>query len=289
MAQIISERQNHLVVCGWKKEMATLLREILGANPQWTAADLVVVAVVSEDRRRELSDDPQLKEATVIFEEAFHETALEKASVRTAAKVLVLADASQSKMSPAETDARTIMTIMTIERLAPRVYRIAEILDPAFSDNIKMAQVDEIVYPNEYSRFLLAGTMSSPGLAHTIYDLLTVDSPCVLTTIPIPDEFVGRPFGELFRHFDAAPESERRICVGLLENTGNIHSLRRRAKIEAQKSPRYSDMIQNLNQVKELSSNLPKLNPGDDYIIKMFSLAVVVQNEIVSKPVETAT
>lgn len=276
MTTTAADRKNHVVICGWRAEMGTLIREILKANPDWSAGDIVLVAPISDDRSRELTELHGLADVTVVREEAFHEIALEKASIRTAAKVMVLADESSPDASPTEIDARTIMTMMTIKRLAPDVYKIAEMLDPGFASYLKIADVDEIIYPREYSRFLIAGITASPGLAHTVYDLLRVDTPCVLTSVPIPDEFVGRTFGDFVRNFDDLP-GDRRICIGLLENTGNIHVLRRRAKINAQKAGGYKAVIDNIRRVKEISSNRPVLNPGDDYVIRPFSLAVAVQ------------
>ena len=270
--------KEHLVICGWKLDIGLIIHEILEAEPKWRKTGLLIVANVTEKDASDLMSDPGLSGVQLIRDEAFHESALKKACIGEAAKVMVLADWSDKDMTATETDAKTVMTMMAIEKLAPHVYTIAEILDPGYAVYLKMTHVDELIFPREYSRLLLAGASASAGIAHVIYDLLTVDAakPCVLTTVAAPPEYVGRTFRELCAHFDALA-SPRSICVGLLENTGNIHALKHRAKIEAQKTREIRDILVNLQQVKEIKPNLPKLNPGDEYEIRPYSMAVVIE------------
>lgn len=267
--------QNHLLICGWKQDMGLIVSEILQADPQWNERGLVILANVRPEDVEEVKSDPALSGVYFILDEAFHEPALKQASIQSAAKVIVLADWSDKTMSSTETDAKTVMTMMAIEKLAPHVYKIAEILDPDYAVYLKMAHVDELIFPRDYSRLLLAVTAFSAGVSHVVYDLLTVDTPCTLTTTPVPDHLIGKPFSDLFRHFDERPEP-RSICIGLLENTGNLHALRRRAKSEAQKSTEIRTVLSNLKLVKEIQSNLPKLNPGDDYLVQPYSMAVLL-------------
>jgi voltage-gated potassium channel len=64
--------------------------------------------------------------------------------------------------------------------------------------------------------------------------------------------------------------------IGLLENTGKIYDRKKEALSEAQKTPDISKLVENLQRVKEITPNYPVLNPGDDYIIKNNSKAIVV-------------
>lgn len=255
--------------------MELIVSEILQADPQWNTSGVVIVARVTDEEIADFKDHPRLSHVHVISADPFHEPALLRASIQSASKVIVLADWSDKSMTATETDAKTVMTVMAIEKLAPHVYTIAELLDPDYSVYLKMAHVDELIYPREYSRILLANASTSSGISHIVYDLLTVDTLCVLTTVPISAEFTGKPFGDLVRYFDEL-SGTRSICVGLLENTGNLHALRRRAKIEAQKSEEVRTVLTNLKQVKEIKSNLPKLNPGDGYAIQPYSMAIVI-------------
>lgn len=100
----------------------------------------------------------------------------------------------------------------------------------------------------------------------------------MLTSVQIPDNFVGRPFSELAGFF-AHQKRLRMICVGLLENTENINILKRKALVSAQKTTEVRQVLDSLAHIREIATNLPRLNPGDDYIVQQDSLAVVITNQ----------
>ena len=64
--------------------------------------------------------------------------------------------------------------------------------------------------------------------------------------------------------------------IGLLENTGKIYFRKKEALAEAQKTADISKLVENLQNVKKISPNQPVLNPGDDYMIKRNSKAILV-------------
>jgi voltage-gated potassium channel len=64
-----------------------------------------------------------------------------------------------------------------------------------------------------------------------------------------------------------------------LENTGNIYHRKKEALAEAQKTPDISKLVENLQSVKKLFPNNPVLNPGDGYIVKQNSKAIVVTGD----------
>jgi voltage-gated potassium channel len=61
-----------------------------------------------------------------------------------------------------------------------------------------------------------------------------------------------------------------------LENTGKLYYRKREALAEAQKTPDISKLIENLQGVKRLVPNKPLLNPGDGYVIKKNTRAIIV-------------
>lgn len=276
--------QNHLVLCGWKPEMDLIIKEILHINSLWRDEDIVIISKAAKQFLQNFKDDPELKGVHIIIDEPFSEKALAQACIQKATKVIVLADWSNKNESATETDAKTVMAAMAVEKMAPHVYMIAELLDPAFAVYLKMAFVDEIIYSREYSRILLASSVSSGGIAHVIYDLLSIHHTCKLSTLKLPSDFTGKTFGELYQYYDLQTDP-RIICIGLLENTGNLAHLKRRALIEAQKHPDMRTILSHLKNIKEIESNTPKLNPGQNYSIRPNSLAIVMTHRIHTKEV----
>ncbi len=48
---------------------------------------------------------------------------------------------------------------------------------------------------------------------------------------------------------------------------------------EAQKSTNYGEIIQKLKTVRDMETNEPRLNPGDDYIIPSNAGAIILGEE----------
>jgi len=271
----LAGKTGHLVICGWRREMGTVLTEILHLNPRLRPEDLVIIAPISQETLETFKSDERFNRVHILRGDYYTQTMLEHASIKYAHKVLILSDWSNPHASVTEVDAKTIMTAMTIEKIAPRVYVAAELIDLKFENYLRIAHCDEIIHSKEYSRALLANSAKSAGLAHIVYDLLHVDTPVYLATAKIPDEFVGRTFKEVVEHFKKIGSS---IIIGLLENTGNLHQMKKEALSEAQKNPDTRTVLRNLKGVKHLTTNLPVLNPPRDYVIKKNTVAVLVEN-----------
>ncbi len=94
-----------------------------------------------------------------------------------------------------------------------------------------------------------------------------------LTGEAIPAEFAGRTFGELAARVKA---ESGRLLIGLLENTGQPLTIKRKALREAQKTANVGVLVENLRRVKELVANRPVLNPGDEYVIGTHARALVL-------------
>jgi len=74
-----------------------------------------------------IKQNPIFKSIDIIKGDYFSEAVLNRANVKHAAKVLILAD-DNKEVSMTEVDSRTVMTAMTIESIARDTYVVAELL-----------------------------------------------------------------------------------------------------------------------------------------------------------------
>ena len=102
--------------------------------------------------------------------------------------------------------------------------------------------------------------------------MLDVSDMVGLATLPVAPEFVGQPVARLA----TALRAQKRLLIGLLENTGRARSIKREALREAQKTANMSTLVENLRRVKELQPNRPHLSPPDDYLVPPHALAIVI-------------
>jgi voltage-gated potassium channel len=117
-----SKLRNHLVVCGWKEEMHTLLAHILDFNPDLEQEQLVLIANLAPSVVENLRSHPRLKGMQVVVGNYFEVENLRRAFPERARKVIILADRTPGPngaiASMTEVDARTIMTAMSLASVA---------------------------------------------------------------------------------------------------------------------------------------------------------------------------
>lgn len=271
--------KNHLVICGWKDDMHELLGHILDFNPQLESKDLVVVANLQPKHIEAIHEIPRLKNTQFVVGEYYQAVTLSRAAPERARKVLILADRTPGPTgtipSPNEVDARTIMTAMTVHNLNRGTLVAAEILDPKMDQYLKFAHVTEIIYSREYSRLLLGNVSGGTGVSNILFDLLDPKTATVITTHPIPDALLLRPYPEFKAAYEKAfPEA---VVIGILEHTGNDHHIKELALRQAQRTPDVSRLVSNLRAVKEIKCNHPVFNPGADYVVGEGSMAIVIE------------
>jgi voltage-gated potassium channel len=275
-----SKIRNHFIICGWKEDMQDLLRHILLLNKKLKAHEIVVVANRTPEDISDLKSDAKLADVTVIIGDYFQQSTLTRAAPESARKVLILADSSVGpdgrKPSATEADARTIMTAIALSNIAKQTVVAAEIIDPTLDHYLKMAGVGEIIYSREYSRLLLGSASSGTGLVNVFHDLVDPRSGAFITTQPIPELFHEKPYGTFRSEFQGLHKDM--LVIGILENTGNPHTIKESAFREAQKTPSIGRLIENLKTVKSLRCNNPIFHPRDDFKIGKGAAAIVLVN-----------
>ncbi len=270
--------KNHFIICGWHEDMVELLYHVLDCNDNLTSKDIVVIANVMPNTLETFLADSRLEDLQVIFGDHFNEMNLRRAAPEKARKILILADRTPvgggSPPTPTEVDARTIMTAMTISNISRGTLITAEILDPKMDHYLKLANVSEIIYSSEYSRLLLGNASSGTGIANIVFDLLDNKTDAQITSYPIPENLIGRPYHEM--KLTLAAEFPNLLVLGLLENSGNSHSIKEEALRRAQQTPDMAKLVSNLKMVKDIKCNHPIFHPDPNHKVARGSMAIVI-------------
>lgn len=272
--------KNHYIICGWKNEMHSLLTHILDSNPGLPASKIILVNAVPDSEIESLHEFPKLKNIKIIHGEFFSAEVLKRAAPEKAIKILILADATPNVRgiipTVTEADARTIMTAMSLNNIAKGVPVAAEILDADMAQYLKLAHVHEIIYSRDYSRLLLAMASTGTGLTNIFHDLLNPHGDFSLGTRDVPEEAFNQSYGNLRDLFKTKhPEM---TLLGVLENSGNGHRAKELALRKAQLTPNVTQLVKNLQGVKDLRFNRPVFSPKDDYVIGEGAMAIVIHS-----------
>jgi len=263
---------DHFVICGWKREMNYVVREILANHPTLDSTMIVLVNKASHEDIDTLRNDPLVKGFHYVHGDFIEERDLVRAGVRTASRVLVLSD-YLTEGNLQQIDSKTVMAVMTIKTLNKSAYVCAEILDTKFEKYLQISHCDEILLSRQFSRSMLAFASVGVGMSHIVRALLTRENGALLSTVALPPDFVGKKYADICGW--VAGETGG-VCIGLLENTGNILTRKKEALREVQKNPNIAEIITELKTVKTLTANDPIINPPAAYEIRKNSLAIVI-------------
>jgi len=266
--------KDHFIICGWKDHMKDILLDILAVSEDITSDQIIIISNVNADKIAELKEEKELKGVNYVRGDYFSESALLRANVKEARKVLILSDTFESR-AISEVDSKTVMTVLTIKAMAKDVYTTAELLDMKYESYLKQAMCDEVIYSRDFSRRIIANTTATNGMSHIVYNMLASDqSNSRLATFGIPEEYLGKTYGEYKSAFNVFKSS---VLIGILENTGSPHRVKMEALREAQKTSDVSRLVNNLRKVKGLEVNRPFLVPPDDYVLQKYSKAIVLE------------
>lgn len=269
--------RDHLIICGWREDMKEILQDILRASDDLDSEHLVIISNVEPERVEALQNEEALRGLKFVRGDYYSETGLQRANVREARKVVIIADALESS-AVSEIDSKTVMAVLTAKSLARDVYVTAEILDRKYESYLKHVQCDEILFSRDFARHMLASSSATNGLSHIVQELLGQgDSGSRLQTVEIPPAFVNLTYGDFRKSFHE--EASNRILLGLLVNTGTPNAMKMEALREAQKTSDVSKLIANMQKVKGLEVNQPILLPDDDLQLQQHSLAIVLERD----------
>jgi len=176
----------HLIVCGWNQYADRMLEGLVEADHEHP------VVLVNELPEEQLSDVlARHRGVRYVRGDPASEPTLERASVRQAFGAIVLADASAH--AP---DERATLVTLALKSLRPQLRVTVEVVDAKSEPHLRRAGADEVISSGEFNAFLLASATTAPGISAVVRPLLT-HGRSELRRIAIPEEFVGRTFGEL--------------------------------------------------------------------------------------------
>jgi voltage-gated potassium channel len=121
---------------------------------------------------------------------------LQKANVKEAKRVIVLADSRNS-----ESDGVTLMRILNVCKccIGQRPYIVAECLDRENEDVIYQAGADEVVSVEALSAGLIVNGMVSKGINPVLKDLLTNGYGLQFYMEEVPSSYIGKLFGDVLK------------------------------------------------------------------------------------------
>ncbi len=265
--------KGHFLICGYRDGFERILDTVLRSNPDIAPDMIVLINDTVPENIEQIKSQMRFKDIQYVSGDYSEEETLNRALIKDAARVLIIADRSKN-YSQMEMDSRTVLAALTMKNLNPKLYVAAELYDSKFQKHLEMAHCDEIILTSDYEYSLLATASSGMGYSNVIRELIGDDAESGILIEDIPTSFVGKTYGEL-----RSSITSHGVLIGLLQNTGNFYLRRRDALREAQKNPDVKKIVGNLQKVKSLKSNDPVLAPDDDFVILPHTKAIFVKGK----------
>ena len=184
----ISNLTDHIIVCGWNETGRRLVLDLIesGQHPK--------VLVVHPNRDIPRINSPRLY---YLFEDPTTAIGLELARVEHATVAVVLSNTQGDGRSVQDIDARTILTVLAIERTNPEIHTIAELQNSENVFHMRNTGCDEIIVSGSYTGAMISQAAQNPGISDVFDDLFTPGEGSSLQQRPLPERFVGRTFSDV--------------------------------------------------------------------------------------------
>ncbi|MCX7719119.1 MAG: NAD-binding protein [Candidatus Sumerlaeaceae bacterium] len=180
--------KGHIIMCGWMNRSTDLLKQLFA--PDLTNPSPVVI--IDPDIEATPLDHPLLH---VIRGNPTDAADLKRANIESAEAAIILAD--RSSADPNASDARSLLIVLAIETLNPKVRTCVEVLNPENAVHFKRVKADEIISVTELTDHLVLQAALCPGAGELISDMLRFDEGEEIYGKPVPPAFVGRTVTDL--------------------------------------------------------------------------------------------
>lgn len=190
---------NHILVCGWNSHVEEILRIF---NRYSTSSETMKIVLANEAQ-------PELME---VVGEAYpnldikfvrgdfsREPVLHRANIKAAQSAIIVPDATSQ--SGHLSDDKTLLALLTMKSLNPALKVFTHIVNKENYQHVKRANADEVIVSDQYVGFFLANQILYPGAPQVAMELLDYEHGNDIHRVPIPEEFVGKKFEDVFVHF----------------------------------------------------------------------------------------
>ncbi len=201
----------HVLICGWNSHVEEILRILNRSNPGKSAMKVVLANEAQAELMEVVSEAYPNLEIAFVRGDYSREPVLNRANVKAAQSAIIVPDTT----SPGGqlSDDKTLLALLTMKSLNPKLKVFAHIVNKENYQHIKRANADDVIVSDQHVGFFLANEILYPGTAQVAMEILDYEHGNDIHRVPIPREFIGKSYGELFIHFK---KTKNWILIGIV-------------------------------------------------------------------------
>lgn len=190
--------KDHIIICGWHHKIDAMLNTFFSIDEGKFSSQIVLINEEHEDKMQSIKNQHGYSRVKYIRGEFTKENILMQANLASARAVIILPTESPTG---GVSDEKTVLATLTIRNINPDIQIIAYAHDSSTITHLKRANADHVVLADNFGSFIIAAHILHPGIPQAVEELLDVHSSHHFTREPIPNEFVGMEFIDLFNHY----------------------------------------------------------------------------------------
>jgi len=265
--------EKHIVICGFNNNIESVIQGIISYAGK-TIPDIVLINSLPETEITGIIEHFPGAPIHYVYGDYTTEAALLRASISKVSSAIILADPGTEGTEKA--DDRTLITTLAIKSMSKDIEVCAELLDAKSIPHLRRAGVDQIILSGEFSGFLLANAVLSPGIPQALREIINIQGGADIRREKIPHEFVDKTFRELTMEFI---DRHGYIILGIIteKKSFNMESILagESTAIDAFIRRKFDEAGRSLEIESKGRLNV-NINPGKDYIITEDDHAIVI-------------
>ncbi len=189
----------HTLICGWNPHVEEILRILNRYGTTATTMKLVLANEAQSELMEVVSEAYPNLDIKFVRGDYSREPVLHRANIKAAQSAIVVPDATSQ--SGQLSDEKTLLALLTMKSLNPKLKVFAHIANRENYQHVKRANADDVIVSDQHVGFFLANQILSPGAPQVAMEILDYEHGNDIHRVPIPEEFVGKTFEEIFLHF----------------------------------------------------------------------------------------
>ncbi|NOR45409.1 MAG: hypothetical protein GQ534_07465 [Candidatus Delongbacteria bacterium] len=262
--------KKHVILCGWNWSVEGIIKILT----ETASSEIVLINDLEAQQLNSIIEKYPDANIQFIKGDFADINVLERANVISAQGVIIVPDISLASSQGA--DEKTVFATMTIKSISEKIKVYTQLNRTETIPYIERAKVDDYFISSQTVPYFLSTNIVSPGLNNVIWELLSYEKENVLKLTDIPKEYIGKPFKELSTFYK---EKKNSIVIALVQyqdilKMKNIDSTDT-SSIDAFIKRKFEEAGRMVN---DLEKRRISINPKEDYVIKEFEHAVLIQN-----------
>lgn len=264
------KEKNHVVICGWNWKVEEIIETLINSGNK----EIVLINDIDPAQFSSLSDKYPQADLMFVKGDFTDINVLNRANVEKAKGVLIVPDNSISSSQGA--DEKTVFATMSIKAISEKIKVYVQLIRNETIPYIERAKADQYFISDNIVPFFLTSNITSPGAGDVMLKLMSYDHENIMASAVIPNEFVGKTFGELSNYYRI---KENSILIALVQfqdvlEMKNIDS-KDNSSIDAFIKRKFEEAGR---LIKDLDKKKIILNPDHGYKISDYEMAVTIKN-----------